>query len=233
MYKLTDGFINLLKWPVAVCLLLSAPALINSYMYFDFFRFKFYMLGAGILFFIFTLFTAGYATKQNIQIISHELTHTFFAFLTLHKVGRIRLHPDGSGGSMQLKGHGNWLISLSPYFFPLFAFFYMLIMPFLLEATNSHWTIYAILGYFLAYHWLVVLTQANLQQTDLSQEGFIFSYIVIISANLFTTGCVLAFTSKSWQGIFTFIQLINKLNLEMFQKCYHLIMTNFQSFFVG
>ncbi|MGN0912197.1 MAG: hypothetical protein ACI4OE_02725, partial [Alphaproteobacteria bacterium] len=149
------------------------------------------------------------------------------AYLTLHIAGRIRLNPDGSGGSMQLNGHGNWLISLAPYFFPLFAFIYMLLMPSLLSVSGGNWLIYAILGYFLAYHWLVVLTQVHPQQTDLSQEGFIFSGIVIVGANLFSNGIILAFASKSWDGVFTFLQLVNKLNLEYAQKIYGLIADNF------
>lgn len=227
MHKITDGIINLLRWPAAIYLLFSVPALIESYHYFNFYTFNFLLVGAGVLFFIFTILVSGSSTRQSMQIISHELTHMFFAFLTLHKAGRIRLNPDGSGGSMQLSGYGNWLISLSPYFFPLFAFFYMLVMPFLAELTQSHWLLYAILGYFLAYHWLVVLTQVHLQQTDLIQEGFVFSGMIILGANLFTTGFILAFASKSWQGVKVFWLLANKLNLEYADKIYNLIAQNF------
>lgn len=227
MHKITDTIINLLRWPAAIYLLLSLPALLNVYHYFSFYSFHFYMLGVGVTFFIFTIFASGYSTRQAMQIISHELTHTFFAYLTLHTAGRLRLNPDGSGGSMSLNGHGNWLITLSPYFFPLFAFFYMLIMPLLAEATDSHWILYAILGYFLAYHWLVVLTQTHLQQTDIIREGYVFSGFIIIGGNLFTTGFILAFASKSWDGIVIFWNLVNKLNLQYAEKIYDLVVQNF------
>ena len=65
MYKLTDGFINLLKWPVAVCLLLSAPALINSYMYFDFFRF---IIRGNIIFF----YLSGERGKKGRRLVREE-----------------------------------------------------------------------------------------------------------------------------------------------------------------
>ena len=227
MHKIMDYIVNLLKLPAALYLLFSVPALVTVYRYFDFYTFKFLMVGAGFVFFWGTIFLSGYITRNSMQVISHELTHTFFAYLTLHNAGRIRLNPDGSGGSMQLNGHGNWLISLAPYFFPLFAFFYMLLMPYLLKVSDNNWVVYAILGYFLAYHWLVVLTQVHPRQTDLSQVGFIFSGIVIVGANLFSNGIVLAFASKSWDGVFTFLRLVNKLNLEYVEKIYALIAANF------
>ncbi|MCI5634730.1 MAG: M50 family metallopeptidase [Alphaproteobacteria bacterium] len=227
MHKIMDYIVNLLKLPAALYLLFSVPALVMVYRYFDFYTFKFLMVGAGFVFFWGTIFLSGYTTRNSMQVISHELTHTFFAYLTLHNAGRIRLNPDGSGGSMQLNGHGNWLISLAPYFFPLFAFFYMLLMPYLLKVSDNNWVVYAILGYFLAYHWLVVLTQVHPRQTDLSQVGFIFSGIVIVGANLFSNGIVLAFASKSWDGVFTFLRLVNKLNLEYVEKIYALIAANF------
>lgn len=227
MHKIMDYIVNLLKLPAALYLLFSVPALVTVYRYFDFYTFKFLMVGAGFVFFWGTIFLSGYTTRNSMQVISHELTHTFFAYLTLHNAGRIRLNPDGSGGSMQLNGHGNWLISLAPYFFPLFAFFYMLLMPYLLKVSDNNWVVYAILGYFLAYHWLVVLTQVHPRQTDLSQVGFIFSGIVIVGANLFSNGIVLAFASKSWDGVFTFLRLVQKLNVEHAQKIYALIAANF------
>ena len=98
----------------------------------------FYFLGTGIILFWVTALSAGREMRSQIQTIAHELTHTLFAFLTLHLVKRVRLNPDGSGGSMAFSGQGNWLITLAPYFFPLFAFLYMLIMPWLLQISDNY-----------------------------------------------------------------------------------------------
>lgn len=218
MSKVLDWVINALRWLAAMYLLLSVPALLEAYSYFNFFTLKFYALGVGILFFAFTLIAAGYNMRRSMQIIAHELTHSLFAFLTFHKVGRIRLNPDGSGGSMQLKGHGNWLITLAPYFFPLFAFFYMLVMPVLAEVFQSHLLLYAILGYFLAYYWSTVLSQVHVNQPDIIAEGYGFSAMVIVGANLYVTGMILAFCSQFWHGIGIFLALVNRLNLAYLQQ---------------
>lgn len=228
MNKILDKIINMLRWPAAIFLLLSLPALLESYRYFNFQTQKFYLLGAGIFFFCFTILAAGYNMRQSMQVVAHELTHSVFALLTLHKVGKIRLNPDGSGGSMQLKGQGNWLITLAPYFFPLFAFMFMLIMPALLSDVSNNWLAYAILGYFLAYYWATVLSQTHPQQTDIISEGYVFSGIIIVGANLYVTGCILAFTSKLWDGVLIYLRLILRLSTENYKALYDLVMTYFQ-----
>ena len=227
MARYIDLILLWLKWPTAVFLLLSVPALVRSFNYFNFMAPKFYALAGGIGFYLMMIFVTGYNTCHTMQIISHELTHTFFAYLTFHNAGRIRLNPDGSGGSMILKGRGNWIITLAPYFFPLFAFFYMLLMPFLLRISDEHWLVYSVFGFFVAYYWVTVIEQVHPKQTDIIKEGYIFSIIVIVAANLYTTGIILAFCSKSWEGVKIYLTLIYHLSMSYGAKALELIIQNF------
>ncbi|MBR1825157.1 MAG: M50 family metallopeptidase [Alphaproteobacteria bacterium] len=213
MARYIDLILLWLKWPTAIFLLLSVPALVHSFDYFNFMAPKFYALAGGIGFYVLMIIVTGYNTCHTMQIISHELTHTFFAYLTFHDAGRIRLNPDGSGGSMILKGRGNWIITLSPYFFPLFAFFYMLLMPMFLRLSNNHWLVYGVFGFFVAYYWATVIEQVHPKQTDIKKEGYIFSIIVIVAANLYTSGIMLAFCSKSWEGVKIYLALIYRLSM--------------------
>lgn len=223
MNRIFDFLINLCKWPTALIVLALIPGLIESYSRFNFFTMQFYCVGAGILFYFVTAISAGSEIRSQIQIIAHELTHTFFAYLTLHFVHCVRLNPDGSGGSMVLKGRGNWLITLAPYFFPLFAFFYMLIMPWLTEVIEQKWILYGIYGYFIAYYWGTVLSQVHLQQTDIIREGYFFSAIIIVGFNLYTTGCLFAYTNRFWHGIELYTKLVGKLSYELWQNIFSLI----------
>ena len=218
MARIIDFILKWLKWPMAVFLLLSIPALLQSYDYFNFRSIKYYAMGCGILVYVMMIFVAGYNNCHTMQVISHELTHIFFAILTFHDAGRVRINPDGSGGSMVVKGGGNWLITLAPYFFPLFAFFYMLIMPVLLRVSDGHWLVYGIYGYFIAYYWATVLEQVHPKQTDIIKEGYIFSIIFIVGANLYTTGMVLAFNSKLWEGVDLYLRLVTKLNIDNWHR---------------
>ena len=122
LHRLTDLIINLCRWPAAILLLLSIPILLQTYGYFNYATFKFYSFFGGIVLFVATVILAGNDNRRSMQIVAHELTHSFFAVLTLHSVHHIRLNPDGTGGSMQLMG-GNWLIILAPYFFLCLPFF--------------------------------------------------------------------------------------------------------------
>lgn len=217
MGRICDFIINALRWPVAILLLLNIPAFAMGLTHINFYSLKFYAFGAGVAFYVITALMSGADIRSSMQILSHELTHALFAYLTFHWVGRIRLNPDDSGGSMSLRGRGNWLISLSPYFFPLFTFLYMMIMPSLLEifeGTTEKMLIYAILGYFAAYYWATVLSQVHGGQTDIINEGFLFSAIVIISGNLFVNGIIFAFCSKLWNGVNTYGNILLHLNLQ-------------------
>lgn len=225
--KTIDYILWLMKWPLAVLLLVSTPALVWSYTFFNFYTYKFLMMALGVAFYVFILLTAGRNICYTMQILSHEMTHVFFALITLHSVGRVRLNPDDSGGSMVVRGGGNWLITLSPYFFPLFAFFYMLVMPWLLKTTDGHWLVYIIYGYFIAYYWATVLSQVHPKQTDIIKEGYIFSTIVIIAGNLYVTGLLFAFNGHLWPGLLKYTYKVYAANTVAVQQLFDFIKSYF------
>ena len=100
MQVLIDRFITLLKWPLALYMLVSIPAYIRSLYYFNFVNIKFIVLGAGFILFFIARQMADASVKTSMQIVAHELTHAFFALITFHKVKHIRVEADDSGGSM-------------------------------------------------------------------------------------------------------------------------------------
>lgn len=225
--KIIDLLFKVVKWPVALFLLISVPALLQSYNYFEFNNIEFYAFAGGAVFYLATMIFAGYNISRTMQIISHELTHTLFAYLTFHDAGRIRVNPDDSGGEMIVKGGGNWLITLAPYFFPLFSFLYMLLMPGLVIASQNHFLVHAIFGYFFGYYWGTVLSQVHPQQTDIIKEGYLFSTIFIVGANLYVTGIILAFNSKQWDGVKEYLGLVWKLDFHYWLKWAKLVLQYF------
>lgn len=225
--KIIDLLFKIIKWPVALFLLISVPALLQSYNYFEFNNIEFYAFAGGAVFYLATMIFAGYNISRTMQIISHELTHTLFAYLTFHDAGRIRVNPDDSGGEMIVKGGGNWLITLAPYFFPLFSFLYMLLMPGLVIASQNHFLVHAIFGYFFGYYWGTVLSQVHPQQTDIIKEGYLFSTIFIVGANLYVTGIILAFNSKQWDGVKEYLSLVWKLDFHYWLKWAKLVLQYF------
>lgn len=205
-----DFILERLKWPIAVWMLISLPALVDSLDFFRLANYAFFALGAGFVMFFVTRTMTDASIKTNMQIAAHELTHSFFAFITFHKIRHIRIDPEGSGGEMGFIGKGNWLITIAPYFFPLFAVCYMIFMSFMPQNLIFN----GILGYFLGYHMDTIASQIHEKQADLPKVGYGFCLMFLPGANLWIIGSVMAFNTRGWSGIKVYFDLINQLNIE-------------------
>lgn len=219
MAKILDKIINLFKWPIAIYMLISLPALFLSYDFFNFKSFKYVALGAGFFMYFIARTMADSSVKTAMQIVAHELTHSFFALITFHKVKHIRLDPEGGGGEMGFQGDGNWLIVIAPYFFPLFGFFYMILMPLFPESIIFN----GILGYILGYHVDTVGSQIHDKQTDLPKVSYKFCWTFLPGANFWIIGSIIAYNSKGWDGIKMYFDLINKLNAKNVEYLLNLV----------
>ncbi len=214
MSKFIDYVINFFKWPVAIYMLVCLPALYGSFHFFDLKNVRTLALIAGCVFFIFVRTMMDKSVKTTMQVLAHELSHAFFAFITGHKVKHIKLNADDSGGETEFIGEGNWLITVAPYFFPLFALIYMILMCFLPEQIIWH----GMLGFFLSYHIDSVAAQIHEKQTDFPKAGYVFCLMFLPAANLWTIGSILAFNAKGWGGVETYFKLINQLNMRYFLR---------------
>lgn len=215
-----DKVLETLKWPVAIFVLLSLPALVQSisFKYFNFASGKYLALIAGFFIFFVSRTIADKSVRVGMQVLAHEFTHAFFALITFHKINHIRLNPDDSGGEVGFKGKGNWLIIIAPYFFPLFAFFYMVVVSIYTSFAPINGTVNLVLsgflGYFLAYHIDTVSSQIHDKQTDLPKVSYRFCWIFLPGANIWAIGSILAFNSKGWASLFAYQGLIGKLNMD-------------------
>ena len=214
MRVLVDRFIELLKWPVALYMLLSLPAYIQSLYYFKFTNLQYVALLGGFFLFFISRSMMDSSVKSNMEIVAHEMTHAFFALLTLHKVTGIRVEGDNSGGNMSFEGEGNWLIVIAPYFFPLFGFFYMIAFSVYTHFAPSNLILNGILGFFIGYHLDTVGSQIHEKQTDLPKVSYKFCAMFLPAANLWAVGSMLAFNTRGWAGVSLYLDLINYLNVR-------------------
>lgn len=214
MRVLVDRFIELLKWPVALYMLLSLPAYIQSLYYFKFTNLQYVALFGGFFLFFISRSMMDSSVKSNMEIVAHEMTHAFFALLTLHKVTGIRVEGDNSGGNMSFEGEGNWLIVIAPYFFPLFVFFYMIAFSVYTHFAPSNLILNGILGFFIGYHLDTVGSQIHEKQTDLPKVSYKFCAMFLPAANLWAVGSMLAFNTRGWAGVSLYLDLINYLNVR-------------------
>ena len=214
MRVLVDRFIELLKWPVALYMLLSLPAYIQSLYYFKFTNLQYVALFGGFFLFFISRSMMDSSVKSNMEIVAHEMTHAFFALLTLHKVTGIRVEGDNSGGNMSFEGEGNWLIVIAPYFFPLFGFFYMIAFSVYTHFAPSNLILNGILGFFIGYHLDTVGSQIHEKQTDLPKVSYKFCAMFLPAANLWAVCSMLAFNTRGWAGVSLYLDLINYLNVR-------------------
>ena len=124
-----------------------------------------------------------------IYVLGHELTHVLWTWLFGGQVKKMRV--TSSGGQVVIS-RTNFLITLAPYFFPLYA----VIVVVVFALGNWIWNWHGYLVWFhlcvgAAYALHVTLTFHTLQtrQSDITSQGWLFSAVVIFLGNV----CVLLF----------------------------------------
>lgn len=119
-----------------------------------------------------------------IYVFGHELTHALWTWLFWGKVKKMKVT---SGGGHVVISKTNFLITLAPYFFPLYAA--IVIIVFALGHWIWNWQSYFVYFHLLlgaAYAFHVTLTFHTLQtrQSDITSQGYLFSAVVIFLGNV-------------------------------------------------
>jgi hypothetical protein len=117
-------------------------------------------------------------------VIGHELTHALFALLFGGKVKSI--HASDRGGRVTIT-KSNFIITLAPYFFPLYTFL-ALILYWSAHAVDARGITTDILvflsGATFALHLVLTFVFLQTDQNDIKEEGAIFSYPLIFLFNI-------------------------------------------------
>lgn len=116
-----------------------------------------------------------------IHVFAHELTHALWSVLFGGKIDEI--YVSSRKGGFTRYSRGNFLVTLAPYFFPLYtllSFGLFFIVRDELKPTFSF-----LAGFFFCFHFLLTLYSVKIGQPDLKQEGLFFSIPLILLMNLF------------------------------------------------
>ncbi len=119
-----------------------------------------------------------------IYVFGHELTHALWTWLFGGKVKKMKV--TSSGGHVVVT-KTNFLITLAPYFFPLYAM--IVIAVFALGHWIWNWQKFFVYFHLLlgaAYAFHVTLTFHTLQtrQSDITSQGYLFSAVIIFLGNV-------------------------------------------------
>ncbi len=123
-------------------------------------------------------------------VIAHELTHAFFAVIFGGSVKS--LHASERGGRVTVT-KSNFLITLAPYFFPLYAFIALLLYGGALAAhagATATNIIVSLSGAAFSFHLVLTFIFLQTDQSDIKEQGALFSYPLIYLFNIFFAGLV-------------------------------------------
>ena len=206
MSQLISSLINALKWPLAIASLAALPgsvyALIDEIELIsnDYSTAEPLLIGFAAYMVLWTVFLRSRSRRHGSfwSTFEHELTHILFTVLSFGRVrGLVASHREG--GLMQHEGGGNWLIAVSPYFFPTLAVPTLLIM---LALEGEALEIARItLGVIVAYHLTSTYRETHRQQTDLQIVGFGFAWCFLPTANLMSYGLVLGMSGRGLDAL--------------------------------
>ena len=119
-----------------------------------------------------------------IYVFGHELTHALWTWLFGGKVKKMKV---SSKGGHVVISKTNFVIVLTPYFFPLYAV--IVIGVFALGNLIWNWHGYLVwfhllVGAAYAFHVTLTFHVLQTQQSDITSQGWLFSAVVIFLGNV-------------------------------------------------
>lgn len=119
-----------------------------------------------------------------VYVFGHELTHAIWTWLFGGRVDKFKV--TAKGGHV-IVTRANFLITLAPYFFPLYALLAGSLWGlghWLWDWSRFRWVLHFAVG--AAYGFHVMMTRHILRstQSDITENGYLFSFVVIWLGNL-------------------------------------------------
>ncbi len=125
-------------------------------------------------------------------VFGHELTHALFAVLFGGSVKS--LHASDRGGRVTIT-KSNFIITLAPYFFPLYTFialmFYWLARAADVRGAEGWFVFFS--GATYSFHLVLTLSFLRADQDDIREQGALFSYPLIYLFNMIFVAFLLCF----------------------------------------
>ena len=148
-----------------------------------------YYFFAGIL----TYLIIHFLLKKPIltYVVGHEITHALFAMFF---GGSVQSFHAGRRGGRVTISKSNFIITLAPYFFPLYTFI-SLILYWIAGVANARSEAFDVLiflsGATFAFHLVLTFLFLRTDQADIREHGAVFSYPLIYLFNILFTAFLL------------------------------------------
>ena len=200
-----DRFINLCKWPVALFSVVLLPLLIEEIpdillrtIHADFMPFWGRLVGYFVLWKLFFRYSGSF-----LPTLEHELTHVIFAVATGHRIVDFNVRWKSGGHVAYVGGVGNWLITISPYVFPLLL---LIALPSMLVWVEEPALRGGLLGMIFSFELISTWRQIHSKQPDLIKVGWVFCFLFLPPALLTVYGSVLYFLITDFSALLLWYQ---------------------------
>jgi hypothetical protein len=138
------------------------------------------------------------------QHLKHELSHALVGGLFLQKTSEMIVNPDqGSRVIYRNRGGPQGLISLAPYYLPLFTI-PLLFIKLIVDPPYDNWVNLGI-GFTLAFHYLQLVNEYGSHQTDITKTGKIYALVVTLFMNLMFLFVIKCFVFETYSDLIDYL----------------------------
>ena len=121
---------------------------------------------------------------MRLYVLGHELTH---ALSTIAFGGKVKKFKVGPSGGHVVVTKNNFIITLAPYFFPLYVV--LVVVGFVLGHLLWGWThllvwFHLLVGAAYAFHVTLTCHILQTRQSDITSQGYLFSAVIIFLGNI-------------------------------------------------
>ena len=185
LLKLIKGLAGIvIVLPLSVAATLTAYELVTALQPGDYSQFSKETWGLiiGFVFWVFLYFALPRPVRT--YVLAHELTHALWGVLMGARVRGLKV--SSKGGSVTLS-KSNFLVMLAPYFFPFYTvcvigLYLSLSVFFDMSVYEPFWL--GLIGLSWGFHLTFTVTTLMEHQSDIYENGYIFSYLVIYFFNI-------------------------------------------------
>jgi hypothetical protein len=156
---------------------------------------EFWFFSLGAVLWLIAFF--GLPRPLLVYVFGHELTHALWVLLLGGRVSRFRV---GREGGHILTDKNNFWIALAPYFFPLYSILVIALygaLSLFVDVQPYGRLLYALIGATWAFHLTFTCWMIPKNQSDLSDNGTVFSLVVIYLMNLLLLSAMLITASPN------------------------------------
>lgn len=153
-------------------------------------KYIWFFIGLAAYIVLRTLIPVYRKNESFFEVFSHELTHTVVGLLFFRKIHSFEAQEkEGVIVHSSRFSIGDRFIGLAPYYLPIFTFIMLIIR--IICANKMLYVMDILIGLTLGFHLHCFLTQTRNYQTDISDRGYVKSYLFIAAFLMFNLTVIL------------------------------------------